>query len=362
MYRIDNSTAVGTIPTPSAAGVNPNSYFSFGTEISVLPTQVDSDWFNAVQEEIVNVVTMPTYGTILDKTIHTQLYTIANAYLAANAVGAPPPPNPLTSDVTAGMLSITSSSNVITLSPNVGSVLKLDGDWYMPFDTQISYLPDPTNSYLEFLNTTSVRPLIIPTVSDGVDTFSVSLGKGSTLLQPNGFVIGFDGDSITQIDNDVAMDANSNYRAVTQYAVKNCTITGLPGHYAFGVSMVYEGTFPTSGSIVLYPDYSASGTNGWAALFHGAGVSPVSWTIKDLYFAFDTTPDVGGGNNYTVSIDSVGGYLSTTISNPDYTGSNNSTITTYPADPNLALNVLVQCNSATAPTRVSISFVLVANY
>lgn len=72
MYRIDNSTAVTTIPTPGAVGPNPNGYFTDGNPASGIPaTVVDDDWLNAVQEEIANAV--ESDGTVLSKTNRTQL-------------------------------------------------------------------------------------------------------------------------------------------------------------------------------------------------------------------------------------------------------------------------------------------------
>lgn len=72
MYRIDNSTAVATLPTPGAVGPNPNGYFTKGDPASGIPaTIVDDDWANAVQEAICQAITSD--GTVLSKTDNTQL-------------------------------------------------------------------------------------------------------------------------------------------------------------------------------------------------------------------------------------------------------------------------------------------------
>ncbi|HTI79841.1 MAG TPA: hypothetical protein VL614_05265 [Acetobacteraceae bacterium] len=72
MYRIDNSTAATTLPTPGAVGPNPNGFFTVGDPASGIPaTIVDGDWMNAVQEELANAITGD--GTALSKTDRTQL-------------------------------------------------------------------------------------------------------------------------------------------------------------------------------------------------------------------------------------------------------------------------------------------------
>jgi hypothetical protein len=71
-YRIDNSTAATSLPTPGAVGPNPNGYFTKGDPAGGVPaTIVDDDWANMVQEELANAVTSD--GTALSKTDRTQL-------------------------------------------------------------------------------------------------------------------------------------------------------------------------------------------------------------------------------------------------------------------------------------------------
>lgn len=72
MYRIDNDTAISTLPTPEAEGVNPDYYFTKGNpSLGVPATVVDADWANAVQEEICGVI--EGAGLTLDKTSQSQL-------------------------------------------------------------------------------------------------------------------------------------------------------------------------------------------------------------------------------------------------------------------------------------------------
>jgi hypothetical protein len=46
MHRVDNSTAVPSLPTPDAVGVNPDSYFTNGDPSTATPaTVLDDDFF-----------------------------------------------------------------------------------------------------------------------------------------------------------------------------------------------------------------------------------------------------------------------------------------------------------------------------
>jgi len=69
MFRIDNATATGSIPTPGPVGPNPDGFFSDG--VTVLP----ADWLNAVQEELANIIDSSPTSPALDKTDRTQVYT-----------------------------------------------------------------------------------------------------------------------------------------------------------------------------------------------------------------------------------------------------------------------------------------------
>ena len=84
MYRIDNSTAADTLPTPAAVGVTPDGYFTKGDVFSgIPPTVVNADWANAVQEEIAAVI--EGAGLSLSKTVRTQLLSAIGILGQGNA-------------------------------------------------------------------------------------------------------------------------------------------------------------------------------------------------------------------------------------------------------------------------------------
>ena len=73
MYRIDNATAVPTLPVQEAVGPNPNGFFSRGfPSLGTLATIVDDHWLNSIQQELCFVIEQA--GITLDKTSYTQLY------------------------------------------------------------------------------------------------------------------------------------------------------------------------------------------------------------------------------------------------------------------------------------------------
>lgn len=83
MHRIDKAGAVDTIPTPEPVGETVG-YFSEGDpETGKLATRVGADWLNAVQEELVNVVTGA--GLSLSKTDRDQVYNAILAIAAGTA-------------------------------------------------------------------------------------------------------------------------------------------------------------------------------------------------------------------------------------------------------------------------------------
>ena len=80
MYQIDNATAVETRPTPSAVGPNPNGFFTNGNPGFVAPTNVDQDWLNAVQQELIAVV--EAAGLTPSKTALNQVLEAIQALIA----------------------------------------------------------------------------------------------------------------------------------------------------------------------------------------------------------------------------------------------------------------------------------------
>src|SRR5882672_621750 len=82
MHKIDTSSAIPTMPVPSTVGVP--GWFSHGSATSAY-TILSSDWCNAVQAELMNVI--QGAGLTLDKTKQDQLLTALNKmYLARTTI------------------------------------------------------------------------------------------------------------------------------------------------------------------------------------------------------------------------------------------------------------------------------------
>jgi hypothetical protein len=87
MYRIDNSTAATSIPTPEAPGPIEPGWFTNGSpESGEAATIVDADWMNAVQEEISYVIEQN--ALTLSKTDRTQLWQALQRMTRIKATGA----------------------------------------------------------------------------------------------------------------------------------------------------------------------------------------------------------------------------------------------------------------------------------
>lgn len=82
MYRIDNNSAVPTLPAPGPPGTA--GFFTDGNPAAALEaTIVDAWWANIIQEEILTVITAA--GITPSKASHTQLYEALNALYAGGA-------------------------------------------------------------------------------------------------------------------------------------------------------------------------------------------------------------------------------------------------------------------------------------
>jgi len=81
MYRVDNATSTGSIPTPAPVGVSPDSYYTGNTV-------VDADHLNAMQEELVNIISSSPSAPALSKTDRTQVYTAILDILNLGTYGA----------------------------------------------------------------------------------------------------------------------------------------------------------------------------------------------------------------------------------------------------------------------------------
>jgi len=81
MFKIDNGTATGTLPAPTAAGPNPNGFFTDGDAANAIPaTVVNAEWLNMIQEEISGTIT--SSGLTLDKSDRTQLRQAITAMIS----------------------------------------------------------------------------------------------------------------------------------------------------------------------------------------------------------------------------------------------------------------------------------------
>jgi len=81
MFRIDNATAAAALPAPTAAGVNPDHFFTDGDPlVPIPPTIVDAEWANMVQEELVAVIVGA--GLALNKADRTQLRAAITAMIS----------------------------------------------------------------------------------------------------------------------------------------------------------------------------------------------------------------------------------------------------------------------------------------
>ncbi len=86
MFRNDSATAVVVLPTPGAVGPHPNGYF-FGGDLDAgtLPTPLDFDFLNAMQEEYCYFVEFS--GATLSKTDNTQLLTALQTVIGPPGTG-----------------------------------------------------------------------------------------------------------------------------------------------------------------------------------------------------------------------------------------------------------------------------------
>lgn len=125
MYRIDNSSAVPSLPAPTAPGPQPGSHF---TDQGASRTILEAEWLNAVQEEIANVVTnQGALDPILNKAQHNQL--LMGIRREVNAAGGGGATQPTLTYLTAGVHfdhSVAAPSLAIT---PVCSIALTAGNW-----------------------------------------------------------------------------------------------------------------------------------------------------------------------------------------------------------------------------------------
>ena len=85
MFPIDNSTAATSLPTPAAAGTP--GFFTDGSPGAGTPaTIVPADWFNGVQQELINVI--EGAGLSPNKTVQNQVLAAIKLLSAGRFLGA----------------------------------------------------------------------------------------------------------------------------------------------------------------------------------------------------------------------------------------------------------------------------------
>lgn len=76
MFRIDNNSAIPTLPNPEPPGT-PGFFTGGNIAAGQLATILDAPWANSIQEEIITVI--QAAGITLDKSSHTQLFEALQA-------------------------------------------------------------------------------------------------------------------------------------------------------------------------------------------------------------------------------------------------------------------------------------------
>jgi hypothetical protein len=191
MYRIDNSTASPSMPTPDVPGPNVDGFFTNGDPtLGQLATIVDDDWLNAIQEELCYCIEQS--GQTLDKTDRTQLYqaigtllqnvpygessTVANTYTVSLA--------PVPSSYETGKVFLVKfahgNTGAATLNVNAlgaKNIKRLDGNPLEAADIQDGMLAifsyDGTN--IQLLNANEQKRLPYGESTSSPNTYTVTL-------------------------------------------------------------------------------------------------------------------------------------------------------------------------------------------
>jgi len=261
MYRIDNATALPTIPTPAAVGPVPNGFFTKGNpNTAELATIVDDDWLNAIQEELAHVI--ETAGITLSKTDRTQLLqaiqTLATgtpyaaSASAANTYTASLTPVP--ASYTTGMSVLIKFTNTNTGAATINlnslgakSIKRLDGSALSSGDIYSSMIAilcyDGTN--FQLLNAQTIKASHIQN-----NSFSYAIDAGSannlsiTLTpSPSGYTDGMSVFVKVAANNTGASTINVN--GLGSKNIKRCDLTDpLAGNLAEGMiaELHYDGT------------------------------------------------------------------------------------------------------------------------
>jgi hypothetical protein len=260
MYRIDNATALPTIPTPAAVGPVPNGFFTKGNpNTAELATIVDDDWLNALQEELANVI--ESAGITLSKTDRTQLLaaiqTLVNgtpyavSSTVANTYTATLTPVPLS--YTTGMLVLikfthgnTGAATINLNTLGAKNIKRLDGSALSSgdiYDSMVAIMCyDGTN--FQLLNAQVIKA---SSIQNNSFSYAADVGSANTLsatLTPApAYTAGMTVFIKVAANNTGASTVNLNGLGAKN--IKRCDLTDvLAGNLAAGMiaELCYDGT------------------------------------------------------------------------------------------------------------------------
>lgn len=193
MYRIDQPTAVGSLPSPATPGTQ--GYFTNGNPATGSPaTIVDQDWFNRVQEELMSILTAA--GTTPIKTTYNQVLTSLQSLF----VGAGNTRTKLT----------TSTTYYIATTGNDSTGNGTSGNPWLTIQHAVGYLQQ---------NIDLGGQSVTISVADG------TYAAGATIFQP------FTGSGNVTIQGDVSTPANCIISTTSQapFTIANKAIVSIEG-------------------------------------------------------------------------------------------------------------------------------------
>ena len=208
MHRIDHKSAALTMPVIAIPGPNVNGYFNYGTPTSsILPTQIQHDWLNALQENICYAIEQ--LGYTLDKADNTQLYVAIQQYIIIGPEGG------------VGLTSIQGDTD-----PHLGGDLIVNGH-SITSATDITIEPDGTgninlNKANIYVKTNIVHESDTGTkIAFGTDTQAFEISSSNVIdINSSGLQIKGTGARITTILDEDDMASNSATATLTQQSAK----------------------------------------------------------------------------------------------------------------------------------------------
>ena len=317
MYRIDNATAVPSLPTPAPVGPNPDGFFTKGDpNTAQLATIVDDDWLNGIQEELCNVI--ENSGIVLDKSDRTQLlqaiqtlvngtpYAVSSS--AANTYTASVTPAPV--EYTTGMLVLIKFNNTNTGAATLnlnglgaipikrldGSAL-VSGDFYSGMVAALVY--DGTN--FQILNAQIVKPssVVNNQFSYTEDGGSANTLTGTLTPSPSGYTAGMAVKIKVANANTGASTVNLNGLGAKSINLSSGAAL-IGGELIAGMiaELIYDGTnfqllnSSLAGRFIGYQKFTSSGTYTPSAGCRNAKIK--AWGAGGGGGCCNTNPIIGG--------------------------------------------------------------------